>query len=70
MKEAREIYQQHKEEVDRCVKSVTGDGYQLLLGLGLFELQDDALAEAYQTEPLVPLVAEYIRNHIERSEEG
>jgi len=70
VKEAREIYQQHKEEVDRCVKSATRDGYQLLLGLGLFELQDDALAEAYQTEPLVPLVAEYIRNHIERSEDG
>lgn len=64
VQEARGIYQQHREEVDRCVKSVTQDGYQLLLGLNLFEQQDNALAEAYHTEPLVPLVAAYIRSEL------
>lgn len=64
VQEAREIYQQHREEVDQCVKSVTQDGYQLLLGLNLFEQQDNALAEAYHTEPLVPLVAAYIRSEL------
>jgi hypothetical protein len=64
VQEAREIYQQHREEVDQCVKSVTQDGYHLLLGLNLFEQQDNALAEAYHTEPLVPLVAAYIRSEL------
>lgn len=64
VQEAREIYQQHREEVDQCVKSVTQDGYQLLLGLNLFEQQDNALAEAYRTEPLVPLVAASIRSEL------
>ena len=64
VQEAWEIYQQHREEVDQCVKSVTQDGYQLLLGLNLFEQQDNALAEAYHTEPLVPLVAAYIRSEL------
>lgn len=64
VQEAREIYQQHREEVDQCVKSVTQDGYQLLLGLNLFEQQDNALAETYHTEPLVPLVAAYIRSEL------
>ena len=62
--EAREIYLQHKDEVERCVKSVTHDGYQQLLALNLFGPQDDALAQAYQEEPLSPLVADYIRHHI------
>ena len=64
VQEAREIYMKHKDEVDLCVKSVTQDGYQLLLGLNLFEQQDNALAEAYHTEPLVPLVAAYIRSEL------
>ena len=62
--EAREIYLQHKDEVERCVKSVAQDGYQLLLALNLFGKQDDALAQVYHAEPLVPLVADYIRRHV------
>lgn len=62
--EAREIYLQHKDEVERCVKSVAQDEYQLLLALNLFGKQDDALAQAYHAEPLVPLVADYIRRHV------
>jgi len=70
VEEAREIYLQHRDEVERCVKSATQDGYQLLLSLDLFEAQDDALAQAYHSEPLVPLVAQYIREHIEELESG
>lgn len=70
VEEAREIYLQHRDEVERCVKSATQDGYQLLLSLDLFEAQDDALAQAYYSEPLVPLVAQYIREHIEELESG
>lgn len=62
--EAMEIYLQHKDEVERCVKSVAQDGYQLLLALNLFGKQDDALAQAYHAEPLVPLVADFIRRHV------
>ena len=65
-KEAREIYLQHRDEIDRCVRSVTHDGYQLLLSLNLFDKQDNAIAEANSTEPLLPLVAQYIREHIEQ----
>ena len=64
-KEAQEIYLQHRDEIYRCVRSVTHDGYQLLLSLNLFDKQDDAAAQAYYSEPLLPLVAQYIRNHIE-----
>lgn len=70
VEEAREIYLQHRDEVERCVKSAAQDGYQLLLSLDLFEAQDDALAQAYRSEPLVPLVAQYIREHIEELESG
>ena len=70
VEEAREIYLQHRDEVERCVKSAAQDGYQLLLSLDLFEAQDDALAQAYHSEPLVPLVAQYIREHIEELESG
>ena len=70
VEEAREIYLQHRDEVERCVKSATQDGYQLLLSLNLFEAQDDALAQAYRSEPLMPLVAQYIREHIEELESG
>ena len=66
--EAREIYLQHKDEVERCVKSVTHDGYQQLLALNLFDKQDNALAQAYHSEPLMPLVADYIRHHITQLE--
>ena len=65
-KEAQEIYLQHRDEIDRCVRSVTHDGYQLLLSLNLFDKQDYAIAEAYRTEPLLPLVAQYIREHIDQ----
>ena len=65
-KEAREIYLQHRDEIDRCVRSVTHDGYQLLLSLNLFDKQDNAIAEANSTEPLLPLVAQYIREHIDQ----
>ena len=64
-KEAQEIFLQHRDEIYRCVRSVTHDGYQLLLSLNLFDKQDDAAAQAYYSEPLLPLVAQYIRNHIE-----
>ena len=64
-RQAREIYLQNRAEVERCVRSVTHDGYQLLLSLDLFYAQDDAAAQAYYTEPLLPLVAQYIRNNIE-----
>ena len=64
-KEAQEIYLQHRDEIYRCVRSVTHDVYQLLLSLNLFDKQDDAAAQAYYSEPLLPLVAQYIRNHIE-----
>lgn len=65
-KEAIEIYLQHRDEIYRCVRSVTHDGYQLLLSLNLFDKQDDATAEANSIEPLLPLVAQYIREHIEQ----
>lgn len=70
VEEARKIYLQHRDEVERCVKSTTQDGYQLLLSLDLFETQDNALAQAYRSEPLVPLVAQYIREHIAELESG
>ena len=66
--QARQIYQQHKAEIEQCVRSVTHDGYQLLLSRNLFQQQDDALAQAFLTEPLTPLVAQYIRNHINQLE--
>lgn len=66
--EAQEIYLQHKAEVEECVSSVMHDGYQLLLSMNLFERQDDALAFAYLSEPLMPLVAQYIRQHIPQLE--
>jgi hypothetical protein len=50
------------------VKSVTHDGYQQLLALNLFDKQDNALAQAYHSEPLMPLVADYIRHHIPQLE--
>lgn len=65
-KEAQKIYLQHRDEIDRCVRSVTKDGYQLLLSLNLFDKQDNAIAEANSTEPLLPLVAQYIREHIDQ----
>lgn len=65
-KEAQEIYLQHRDEIYRCVRSVTHDGYQLLLSLNLFDKQNDATAEANSTEPLLPLVAQYIRQHIDQ----
>ena len=64
-RQAREIYLQNRDEIDRCVRSVTHDGYQLLLSLNLFDKQDDDVAQAYYTEPLLPLIAKYIREHIE-----
>ena len=64
-RQARDIYLQNRAEVERCVHNVTHDGYQLLLSLNLFDKQDDAAAQAYYTEPLLPLIAKYIRNHIE-----
>ena len=64
-KEAQDIYLQHRDEIYRYVRSVTHDGYQLLLSLNLFDKQDDAAAQAYYSEPLLPLVAQYIRNNIE-----
>ena len=64
-RQARDIYLQNRVEVERCVRSVTHDGYQLLLSLNLFDKQDDAIAEANSTEPLLPLGAQYIRQHIE-----
>ncbi|MBQ6068670.1 MAG: hypothetical protein IJK84_04135 [Bacteroidales bacterium] len=66
VRQAREIYLQNRAEIERCVRSVTHDGYQLLLSLNLFDKQDDATAEAYHTEPLLPLVAQYIREHIDQ----
>ena len=52
--------------VDRCVRSATHDGYQLLLSLNLFNTQDDAVSHAYYTEPLLPLVAQYISKNIKQ----
>ena len=66
VRQAREIYLQNRTEIERCVHSVTHDGYQLLLSLNLFDKQDDATAEYYRTEPLLPLVAQYIREHIDQ----
>lgn len=68
VQEAREIYLQHRDEVERCVKNTAQDGYQLLLALDLFGPQDDALAQAYHAEPLLPLVADYIRHHVAQLE--
>lgn len=65
-RQARDIYLQNRAEVERCVRSVTHDGYQLLLSLNLFDKQDNAIAEANSTEPLLPLVAQYIRQHIDQ----
>ena len=65
-RQAREIYLQHTDQIDQCVRSVTRDGYQLLLSLNLFDAQDDAAAQAYYTEPLLPLIAKYIRQHIDQ----
>ena len=65
-RQAREIYLQHTDQIDQCVRSVTHDGYQLLLSLNLFDKQDDAAAQAYHTELLLPLIAKYIRQHIDQ----
>ena len=64
--QAREIYLQHTDQIEKSVRSVTHDGYQLLLSLNLFEEQDYAAAQAYYTEPLLPLIAKYIRLHIDQ----
>ena len=65
VQQAREIYLQHKDEIDQCVRSVTQDGYQALLALNLFDKQDNATHEAFYSEPLVPLLAQYIRNNLD-----
>ena len=65
VQQAREIYLQHKDEIDQCVRSVTQDGYQTLLALNLFDKQDNATHEAFYSEPLVPLLAQYIRNNLD-----
>ena len=63
--EAHEVYLQHRDEIDLCVRSVTDDGYQKLLALNLFDKQDNATHEAFYSEPLVPLVAQYIRDNLD-----
>lgn len=65
VQEAREVYLQHQDEIDPCVRSVNDDGYQKLLALNLFDKQDNATHEAFYSEPLVPLLAQYIRNNLD-----
>lgn len=65
VQEAREVYLQHRDEIDQCVQSETDDGYQKLLDLNLFDKQDNATHEAFYSEPLVPLLAQYIRNNLD-----
>ena len=65
MQEAREVYLRHRDEIDQCVQSETDDGYQKLLDLNLFDKQDNATHEAFYSEPLVPLLAQYIRNNLD-----
>lgn len=65
VREAREVYLQHRDEIDLCVRSVNDDGYQKLLALNLFDKQDNATHEALYSEPLVPLLAQYIRNNLD-----
>ena len=65
VQEAREVYLRHRDEIDQCVQSETDDGYQKLLALNLFNKQDNATHEAFYSEPLVPLLAQYIRNNLD-----
>ncbi len=67
-KEAREIYLGHKDDIDMCLHRAKEDGYQQLLAMNLFEQQDDATLQALYSEPLVPLMAQYIRDNLENLE--